>query len=134
MPRPLYVRGKSPQYPLDRRLDRLQSRSGRCGDENILDPTYLIRVFVIFPYVEISSFRHRIYLEMYIIFCFCYRWICSPVTFLNWPSWKKKTNVGSSQPLVIDVCTCFSVFCEDYRSYVVPIPIKRVLSPPWWEL
>jgi hypothetical protein len=42
-----------------------------------------------------------------------------------------KTNVGSSQPLVIDVCTCFSVFCEDYRSYEVLIPVKGVLSPVW---
>jgi hypothetical protein len=28
-PRPLYPQGKSPQYPLDRRLGGLQSRSGR---------------------------------------------------------------------------------------------------------
>jgi hypothetical protein len=38
-PRPLYPRGKSPRYPLDRRLDGPQSRSGRFGEEKILDPT-----------------------------------------------------------------------------------------------
>jgi hypothetical protein len=38
-PRPLYPRGKSPRYPLDRRLGGLQSRSGRFGEEKIRDPT-----------------------------------------------------------------------------------------------
>jgi hypothetical protein len=32
-PRPLYPPGKSPWYPLDRRLGGPQSRSGRCGEE-----------------------------------------------------------------------------------------------------
>jgi len=32
-PRPLYPQGKSPWYPLDRRLGGPQSRSGRDGDE-----------------------------------------------------------------------------------------------------
>jgi hypothetical protein len=38
-PRPLYPREKSPWYPLDRRLGEHQSRSGRRGEENILEPT-----------------------------------------------------------------------------------------------
>jgi hypothetical protein len=38
-PLPLYPRGKSPHYPLDRRLGGAQSRSGRRGEVNILDPT-----------------------------------------------------------------------------------------------
>jgi hypothetical protein len=38
-PRPLYPRGNSPRYALDRRLGAPQSRSGRCGEEKILDPT-----------------------------------------------------------------------------------------------
>jgi hypothetical protein len=29
----VYPKGKSPGYPLDRRLSGLQSRSGRCGEE-----------------------------------------------------------------------------------------------------
>jgi hypothetical protein len=33
-PRPLYPRGKSPRYPLGRRLDGPQSRSGRHGEVN----------------------------------------------------------------------------------------------------
>jgi hypothetical protein len=32
-------RGKSPRYPLDRKLDGPQSRSGRHGEVKILDPT-----------------------------------------------------------------------------------------------
>jgi hypothetical protein len=35
-PLPLW---KDPQYPLDRRVDGPQSRSGQHGDEKILDPT-----------------------------------------------------------------------------------------------
>jgi hypothetical protein len=35
-PRPLYSRGKSPRYPLDRKLGGPQSRSGRRGEEKIL--------------------------------------------------------------------------------------------------
>jgi hypothetical protein len=37
-PRPIYPRGKSPRYPLDRRLGGPQSWSGRC-EEKILDLT-----------------------------------------------------------------------------------------------
>jgi hypothetical protein len=36
---PLYLRGKSPWYLLDRRLGGPQNRSGRRGGEKILDPT-----------------------------------------------------------------------------------------------
>jgi hypothetical protein len=38
-PRPLYPRGKSLRYPLDRRFGGPQSRSGRFGEKKILDPT-----------------------------------------------------------------------------------------------
>jgi hypothetical protein len=38
-PRPLYPQGKSPRYPLDKRLGGPQSRSGRLGGGKILDPT-----------------------------------------------------------------------------------------------
>jgi hypothetical protein len=37
-PLPLYPRGKSPQYPLDGRPAGPQSRSGRRGEDKILDP------------------------------------------------------------------------------------------------
>jgi hypothetical protein len=36
---PLYPRGKSPRYPLVRRMGEPHSRSGRRGEEKILDPT-----------------------------------------------------------------------------------------------
>jgi hypothetical protein len=38
-PLPLYPRGKSSRYPLDRRLGGPQSRSGQRGEEKVLDPT-----------------------------------------------------------------------------------------------
>jgi hypothetical protein len=37
-PRPLYPQGKSPWYPLDRRLSELESRSGRGGEEKNSQP------------------------------------------------------------------------------------------------
>jgi hypothetical protein len=37
-PRPLYSQGKSPRYPLDRRLGGPQSRSGRGGEEKNSQP------------------------------------------------------------------------------------------------
>jgi hypothetical protein len=40
-PRPLYPRGKSPRYTLDRRLGGPQSRSGRRGEENLLPRNFL---------------------------------------------------------------------------------------------
>jgi hypothetical protein len=36
MPRPLYPLGKNTQYPMDRKLDGPQSRSGRHGELKIL--------------------------------------------------------------------------------------------------
>jgi hypothetical protein len=36
---PLYTRGKSPRYPLDRRLGEPQNESGRLGIEGNLSPT-----------------------------------------------------------------------------------------------
>jgi hypothetical protein len=40
-PRPLYPREKRRRYPLNRRrLDRPQNRSGRRGEEKILDTTW----------------------------------------------------------------------------------------------
>jgi hypothetical protein len=37
-PRPLYPQGKSPWYPLDRKLGEPQSRSGRGGEEKNSQP------------------------------------------------------------------------------------------------
>jgi len=37
-PLPLYLQGKSPLYPLDRRLDGPQSRSGRGDEEKNSQP------------------------------------------------------------------------------------------------
>jgi hypothetical protein len=37
-PRPIYSQGKSPWYPLDRRLSGLQSRCGRGGEDKNSQP------------------------------------------------------------------------------------------------
>jgi hypothetical protein len=50
--RPLYFRGNSPRYPLDRRLGGPQHRSKRHGEENILDSTGTRT-----PTPRLSSFR-----------------------------------------------------------------------------
>jgi hypothetical protein len=39
-PLPLYPRGKSPRYPLDRRLGGPQRQSGQSGEVKILAPTW----------------------------------------------------------------------------------------------
>jgi hypothetical protein len=41
-PRPFLTTGNSPWYPLDKRLIGPQGRSGRYGEENILDPTRVL--------------------------------------------------------------------------------------------
>jgi hypothetical protein len=48
-PWPFYFRGKSPRYPLDR-LGGPQSRSGRSGEEKILDPTGTPTPLLSIPY------------------------------------------------------------------------------------
>jgi hypothetical protein len=53
--RPLYPRGKSPRHPLDRRLGRPQSRSGRRGKEKILGPTGTrIRTPIFVPQIALA--------------------------------------------------------------------------------
>jgi len=44
MPRPLYPLGKSPWYPLNRRLGGPQSRSGRGGEEKNSQPPPAIEI------------------------------------------------------------------------------------------
>jgi hypothetical protein len=79
IPRPLYPRGKSPRYPLDRRLGGPQNRSGRRGREKnrahngtrtptprpsnpqpVAIPTALTRLFFLLTYAEIK-FTRKIY-------------------------------------------------------------------------
>jgi hypothetical protein len=43
--RPLYLQGKSPQYPLDRSLDGPQSRSGRGGEKKNSQPPQRIEPY-----------------------------------------------------------------------------------------
>jgi hypothetical protein len=47
-PRPLYCQGKSPRYPLDRRLGGPQSRSERNGEEKEVASAG-IRIPVVYP-------------------------------------------------------------------------------------
>jgi hypothetical protein len=46
---PLYTQGKSPSYPLDRRLGRPQSRCGRGGEEKNSQPLSGLELPIIQP-------------------------------------------------------------------------------------
>jgi hypothetical protein len=75
---PLYQRGKSPRYSLDRRLGGSQRRSGRCGEEKSLDPagirtaagqpvaipTELSRPNIVYPEKNIQKFEKRMVTEI----------------------------------------------------------------------
>jgi hypothetical protein len=51
-PRPLYPQGKSPLYPLDRRLGGPQSRSGSGGEEKNSQPLPRIELPIIQPVAQ----------------------------------------------------------------------------------
>jgi hypothetical protein len=51
-PRPLYLRGKSPRCPLDRRLGRPQNRSDRHVEEKNFTPTGTILQLVANRYTD----------------------------------------------------------------------------------
>jgi hypothetical protein len=74
-PRPLYLRGRSPRYPLDKRLGGPQSRSGRRGDPARGQSVY----WLCYPgshntlqYEIILHFVHRLYFCV-LIFLMLYR-------------------------------------------------------------
>jgi hypothetical protein len=60
-PRPIYFKGKSPWYPLDKRLSRSQSRSGRDGEEKNSQPltefesTIIQKVAQLYTITELSG-------------------------------------------------------------------------------
>jgi hypothetical protein len=56
-PRPLYPQGKSPQYPLDRKLGGLQSRSRCCGVEKNLLPLSGIELWPLLYRLRLGSIR-----------------------------------------------------------------------------
>jgi hypothetical protein len=60
----LYLKGKSPWYPLDRRLGGPQSRSGRCGEEKYSQPLSgleppIIQLVTQSCTTELSQIPHR---------------------------------------------------------------------------
>jgi hypothetical protein len=50
--RPLYLQGKSPWHPLDRRMGGPQSRSGRGGEEKNSQPLSGLEPTIIQPVVQ----------------------------------------------------------------------------------
>jgi hypothetical protein len=80
-PRPLYLRGKSPRYQLDRRLGGPQNQYGRRGEEKILDTTgtrTLTPLLSCPKPVAIPTALSRIYIYIYI-----YIYICLPNQTVN---------------------------------------------------
>jgi hypothetical protein len=55
-PRPLYLQGRSPRYPLDRRLGGPQSRSGHGGEEKNSQPLLELESSIIQPVVQIRCY------------------------------------------------------------------------------
>jgi hypothetical protein len=51
-PRPLYSQGKSPWYPVDRRLDGPQSLSGRGGEEKNSQPLLQVETLINQPVAQ----------------------------------------------------------------------------------
>jgi hypothetical protein len=66
-PRPLYTRGKSPRYPLDRRLAGPQRRSGQLEKEKILHPTGTRNTA---PTLSASSYPTSLKCILILFFCF----------------------------------------------------------------
>jgi hypothetical protein len=59
-PRQLYPQGKSPWYPLDRRLGGPLSHSGRGGEEkNLRRGGGRLKAFCLFRYVTVPSVRKQ---------------------------------------------------------------------------
>jgi hypothetical protein len=58
-PRPLYSQGKSPWYPLDRRLGDPQSLPGRGGEEKNSQPPICFPIFV-WKIIAVQRSRQRI--------------------------------------------------------------------------
>jgi hypothetical protein len=52
MPQPLYPQGKSPWYPLDRRLGRSQSQFGCSGEEKNSQPLWELEPLIIQPIAQ----------------------------------------------------------------------------------
>jgi hypothetical protein len=61
MPWPLYPQGKSPWYPLDRRLGEPQSRSGCGGEEKNFQPLPGLEIPIIQPVAQ------RYTIELYLL-------------------------------------------------------------------
>jgi hypothetical protein len=53
--RPLYCKGKSPWYPLDRRLGGFQDQSGHSGEEKNFQPLPGLEPSVIKPIAQICA-------------------------------------------------------------------------------
>jgi hypothetical protein len=78
-----FRRGKSPMFPVDRRVGGPQSRSGRRGEKKILDPigtrTPIPRSFSPQPVATLTTLSHRLCVPL-ILLCDGYR---GPFTGVN---------------------------------------------------
>jgi hypothetical protein len=73
-PRPLYLQGKSPWYPLDRRLGGPQSWSGRGGEEKNSQPLLGLESLIIQPMAQHCN------TELYQLISICTTLIKSVIT------------------------------------------------------
>jgi hypothetical protein len=81
-PRPLYPQGKSPWYPLDRRLAGSQSRSGHGGEKKNSQPLSGLEP----PIIQPEALRCTIQLPLLLPCPLLYSNTIINTFFFNWPS------------------------------------------------
>jgi len=64
LPSRFYPQGKSPWYPLDRRLGGLQSRSGRCSEQKTIQVLPGLEPLIIQPVVQRSVILYFLHFRL----------------------------------------------------------------------
>jgi hypothetical protein len=153
-PRPLNSRGRSPRYPLDRRLGGPQSRSGRRGEEKILCPNSNPSVFqpVASRCTGYAIPAHKVWVYPQYFFrpmnspwslcvwvCGC---LCTPLFFFSFFCAPRVVS-KRSRPLVLSrtSCLCYVRLCRNKScaGWIIRkrSPIKCKIVPvqhPAWKL
>jgi hypothetical protein len=68
-PRPLYLQGKIRRYPLDRRLGGPQNRSGRGGEEKVINVMWQKNAHMKYLYSKFES-TFIVLLKVHVLICF----------------------------------------------------------------
>jgi hypothetical protein len=138
-PRPLYLRGKSPRWPLYRRFGGPQSRSGRHGEEKILALPRLELRLLRPPARNQSLYRlsypgsfYYLYKRTSVELARVFR-LCKSRKRLE-----QMNNLSISQTAVYQISLCFSmsacrqaVLQQDSRSFRMSADLSACMSVIW---